>query len=84
MAGVERAHASLNAACNALATARGELPSPHDIGLARGYVADACRELQASRGRGGDAAAVAAMPRPSHRTRRCRGSTAHCGCSGRQ
>lgn len=61
MAGVERAHASLNAAFNAIAMDRDVDPIAPDVELARGYIAEARGFLQPGGGHDGhDDAATAA------------------------
>jgi hypothetical protein len=61
MGRVERAHASLNAAYNAIATDRVPETLVRDCGFARDYLAEAHRELQPGSGHDGpDGAAAAA------------------------
>jgi hypothetical protein len=67
MGGIERAHASLNAAYNAIATDRLPETLVRDCGLARDYVTEARQELQPASGHDGPdgalAAARAVLPR---------------------
>jgi hypothetical protein len=68
MANLDRAHASLNAAYNAIALDRDTDPLQHDVKLAHFYVREAMSELTSGHGGPSDAGAAArfVLPRLEH------------------